>query len=108
MAAEPDAIRIMRMRPRPAVDVIEFEHARLGATVAELVDESAPALIADIDVPSDGGRHGPRTRACGVRLAIGTRLPTGREALLLHFHDEKVHRRLDDVGEVARWEPVTE
>src|SRR5207248_1669501 len=109
VAAEADAIRIMRTRPRPSVDVIVFEHAGFRAPVPVLVDESAPGLVAQIDLASDGGGHGPPAAACCLlRHASGTRLAADSESLLLHLLDEEVDRQIDDACQVARGKAVAE
>src|SRR5438105_191874 len=102
MAAEPDALRIVRVGPRPSVDVIVFEHARFRASVPVHVDESAPARVAEIDLaPDRGGYRSPAAACCRLPHAIGTRLAADGEPLLLHLLDEKVDRGLDDACQVA-------
>src|SRR5690348_5742219 len=94
------------MCPRPAIEMIIFEHPRFGAPVAELVDESATALVAHIDVALHPRGYGPGAWSDSGR-ASGTRLAANRKALLLHLLDEQVDGRFDDFREIARWKPVT-
>src|SRR5205823_10748281 len=108
-APEPDALRIVRVRPRPSVDVVVFEHAGFSTSVPVLVDESAPGLIAEIDLAPDRGGHGPPAAACcSLPHAIGTRLAADGEALLLHLLDEEVDGQFDDAREVARGKAMAE
>ena len=109
VAAQPDASDVVRMRPRPSVEVIVFEHAGFGAPVPLLIDESAPGLVPEINLaPDRGGDGSPAAACCSFRHASGTRLATHGEPLLLHLLDEKVNRQFDDARQVARGKAVPE
>src|SRR2546423_11840308 len=109
MAAQLDALRIVRVRPRPSIEMIVFEHAGFRASVPLRVEKSATALVAEIHLAPDRGSHGaPAARCCSLPHRIGARLAADGEALLLHLLDEKVDRQFDDACQVARGHAVAE
>ncbi|MCA1827535.1 MAG: hypothetical protein LC689_11450 [Myxococcales bacterium] len=79
--------------------MVELEKGSLGATMAGLVDECAPATVALVHFAPDRSRNvaglGLNRRGRCVRLAAR------REALFLHALDQHVQGTFEDRGEVA-------
>jgi len=100
-AKQADAVRVVQMRARESVEVIELQAARLRAPAPPLIPERAAPTVALVDLPLDRVRD-----VAGRRLlrSHGGRLPwfpTDREPLVLHLLDQQVERPLEDRGQVS-------
>ena len=105
---QPDQIGIMDAGPGEALDVIKFEPAGFGASVALLVHKGAPASVAFEDDALDRVRDVVRIRGpghCGGGLPW---LPADAETFLLDSLEEEVERLLEDCSWVAIGNPVPE
>ena len=98
-AEKAQPIRRVLVRSRPAVEVVELEPFRRGATPALAVDEGAAAPVALVDKAPD--RVGHVARGAGTVFDGFLRLASDGEALLLDLLDQEVETALDDLGEVC-------
>ncbi|HUQ03138.1 MAG TPA: hypothetical protein VM261_11635 [Kofleriaceae bacterium] len=86
--------------------VIEFQKPALATAQAVGAHERALPLVPFVHRATNLRRDVGRVRVCGARLR-GTR-PIGRtELLLLELGQERVERRVEDDGQVARWIAMT-
>src|SRR4051812_39938557 len=100
ITTQPNASHVMRMGPRPSVDMIVFEHAGFRASVPLLVHKSALALIARMRLAPERGGNGSTATVFRLPHASRTRLAADGETLLLHLLDEEVHCQFDDTCQV--------
>src|SRR4051812_37047009 len=105
MTEEPDAVGAVDVRPREAVAMIEFQHARFRAPVTVLVDERAAAAIALEHFALDGVGDVARTPGLGHR---GPRLAAHAKAFLLDLLEQDVRCLLEDRRQVSVGNPVAQ
>ena len=107
-AKQSDAVRIVQMRARESVDVIELQLARLRTSAAAIIGEAAATAVALVHRPLDriGDVAGRRFMHRFDRWLA--RFPTDREPLLLHLLDQQVERPFEDAGEVSVRNTVSE
>src|SRR5256885_10770615 len=96
------------MRSAVAVDVVEFQKARLWTPVAVFVDKRAASLIALVHrslhrIRSFVPLRGDRTWS---NLAPG--FPSDGEAFLEHFRDQHIEALLEHLREIPVGNAVTE
>src|SRR3954452_6846167 len=105
-APQDDSFRIVQVRAGEPVQVIELEEARLLASVATCVDESAASAVACVDVAPDRRRYLPRRRRARNFGCFGARFANGSKALLLDLLAPRGGRLVEDPGDVPRWAAV--
>src|SRR4051812_10583674 len=96
------------MRSAVAVNVVEFQKARLWTAVAVVVDESAASSVALVHrslhrIGSFVPLRGDRTWS---NLAPG--FPSDGESFLEHFRDEHIERLLEHLREIPVGNAMTE
>src|SRR5712664_4364650 len=108
VAEETDTVRAVNGSSRKPVAMIEFQGARLAASAAMLVGETAAAAVALEDLAFDGVRNVPRGRSARVAGRTRSRLPTRGESLFHHLFDEQVECLLENGRQIPVRDPVPE
>src|SRR5205085_6104399 len=100
-AQQTTAIDVVYMRLCETVDVVELESAGLRASVAVVVDEGTPTLVAHVHLPLHRVREVVRCGRGGTRSRSSPRFPAHSETFLHQLDDQHVERHLEYGREIA-------